>query len=212
MPFRTFDPAELSPSEKYDLLVNLVTPRPIALVSTLSLDGVPNLAPFSFFQVGGSNPPSIMISPTLAREGREKDTLVNVQATEEFVVNIVTREMAEQMNNTSFMADAMVDEWQYTCFTQVASDTVKPMRVGESPAHMECRLFQVIRHGDGSSAANYVMGEVTRFHVDEKYLDGKKPRGEELRTVGRMGGDLYVDTGGPELFRLARPSEPVQRP
>lgn len=212
MPFRSFDAAELTPSERYDLLVNLVTPRPIALVSTLSTDGVPNLAPFSFFQVGGSNPPSIMISPTLAKEGREKDTLVNVQSTNEFVINIVTRAMAEQMNSTSYTAEPAVSEWQYTCFTPLDSDAVKPSRVNESPAQFECRLFQLIRHGEGASAANYVIGEVVRFHVDEQYLDGKKPRGEELHTIGRMGGDLYVDTGVPELFRLARPSTPVARP
>ena len=211
MPFRSLEPAQLTPAEQYDLLVNSVTPRPIALVSTLSQNGGPNLAPFSYFQLGGSNPPSLMISPTISPGGTEKDTLVNITATGEFVINIVTRKMVEQMNMTSTRLGPEESEWLLTCFTPLESDLVKPSRVQESPIHMECKLFQIIPHGEGPSAANYIIGEVVKFHVDDEYLDGTKPLGEKLHTVGRMGGDLYIDTAVPELFRLPRPSGPVPR-
>lgn len=212
MPFQSFLSQELTASECYDLLVNTVTPRPIALVSTVSKEGGTNLAPFSYFQLGGSNPPSLMISPTLSPGGAEKDTLRNVSETGEFVVNVVTRGMVEEMNVTSMRLGPEESEWVLTCFTPLPSDIVRPMRVAESPVHMECRVFDILRHGDGPSAANYIIGEVVKFHVDEEFLDGRKPSGERLHTIGRMGGDWYIDTAVPELFRLPRPSNQAQRP
>ena len=211
MAFRSFGSVDLSPSECYDMLVNVVTPRPIALVSTVSADGMQNLAPFSYFQLGGTSPPSLMISPTLSPEGTEKDTLVNVSATREFVVNIVTREMVEEMNITSARVGPTEDEWKLACFTPIASDIVRPPRVAESPVHLECTVFKIIRHGDGPSASNYVIGEVVRFHVDDAMLEGQMMLAEKLHTVGRLGGDNYIDTGVPERFRLARPSTPLSR-
>ncbi|MBA3726497.1 MAG: flavin reductase family protein [Armatimonadetes bacterium] len=211
MAFRSFGSVDLSPSECYDMLVNVVTPRPIALVSTVSADGMQNLAPFSYFQLGGTSPPSLMISPTLSPEGTEKDTLVNVSATREFVVNIVTREMVEEMNITSVRVGPTEDEWKLACFTPIASDIVRPPRVAESPVHLECTVFKIIRHGDGPSASNYVIGEVVRFHVDDAMLEGQMMLAEKLHTVGRLGGDNYIDTGVPERFRLARPSTPLSR-
>lgn len=193
------------------MLVNVVTPRPIALVSTISNEGAPNLAPFSYFQLGGTSPPSLMISPTLSPEGTEKDTLVNVTATAEFVVNIVTREMAEEMNITSTRIGPTESEWMLSCFSPIPSDMVGPARVAESPVHLECKVFTIVRHGEGPSASNYVIGEVVKFHVDEAALDGQKILAERLHTVGRLGGDNYIDTGVPERFRLARPSTPFTR-
>jgi len=211
MAFRSFGTSDLSLSERYDVLVNVVTPRPIALVSTISADGMPNLAPFSYFQLGGTSPPSLMISPTLSPDGIEKDTLVNVSDTGEFVVNIVTREMVEEMNITSIRVGPTENEWKLACFTPMAPDIVQPARVAESPVHLECTVFKIIRHGDGPSASNYVIGEVVRFHLDEALLDGRRIMGERLHTIGRLGGENYIDTGVPEQFRLARPSRPVPR-
>lgn len=205
MPFRSFACSDLTPAECYEILVTAVTPRPIALVSTISKSGVANLAPFSYFNLGGNNPPSVMISPTLSPSGTDKDTLANIKSTEEFVVNIVTRQMVEQMNITSAKLGPEESEWQLTCFTAIESTMVRPSRVAESPLHMECRLYQIVEHGDGPSAANYVIGEVVKFHIQEDHLDGKSLNLQKLATVGRMGGDLYVDTSVPELFRLPRP-------
>jgi flavin reductase (DIM6/NTAB) family NADH-FMN oxidoreductase RutF len=202
MAFRTLQASSLPAADAYRILVNVITPRPIALVSTISAGGAPNLAPFSYFQLGGSNPPSLMISPTLTREGGEKDTLANIKATGEFVVNIVNRAMVEQMNATSARLAPGENEWSLTCFTPEKSLLVRPDRVEQSPVQLECKVFQIVNHGE----ANYVIGEVVAFHLEEQYLDGDRPLGEKLRTVGRMGGDLYIDTGIPELFRLARPS------
>jgi flavin reductase (DIM6/NTAB) family NADH-FMN oxidoreductase RutF len=212
MAFRSFDPATMTDVERYRFLVNIVVPRPIALVSSVSASGAPNLAPFSFYQAGGSNPPSVVISPTLTAEGGAKDTLLNVSETQEFVICSVTRDMAEQMNRTSVRVPAGESEWGLTCFTQLGSDIVRPARVAESPAQMECKLFTIIRHGDGPSAANYMIGEVVRFHIDDSFLSDELPRSDALAALGRMGGDLYVDTAKSELFRLARPSVRPERP
>lgn len=198
---RSINPNELSASQIYHLLVNLITPRPIAFVSTLSSSGVPNLAPFSYFQLGGSNPPSICFSPTLDAQAHEKDTLNNLKANGEFVVNLVNRKMAEEMNRTSLRLDPDESEWAETKFTKAPSIVIAPPRVLESPAQLECRVFTIIQHGDGPGAANYVIGEVVWVHL----ADSDLPL-EQIRTLGRMGGSLYVDTAIPELFTLVRPS------
>lgn len=153
-----------------------------------------------------------MISPTLSPEGTEKDTLANINASGEFVVNIVTRSMVEEMNITSARVGPTESEWRFTGFTPLESHRVQPKRVAESPVQLECELFQVVSHGDGPSAANYVIGEVVQFHLDEDVLEGTRPLPEKLRTVGRMGGEFYIDTAVPELFRLPRPSTPLPRP
>lgn len=206
MPERSINPSELSDAEIYHLLVNLITPRPIALVSTISNTGIPNLAPFSYFQLGGSNPPSICFSPTLDSRGYQKDTLRNLKETEQFVVNLVTRSMVEEMNQTSLRLKPEESEWNQTCFTPTPSNVVKPPRVKESPAQLECRVFSILQHGEGPGAANYVVGEVVCVHLADQDLPI-----DQIRTIGRMGGNWYVDTAIPELFPLARPSMEERR-
>ena len=187
---------EMPPGEAYALLTRVVQPRPIALVSTLSLAGVPNLAPFSFFMAGGSNPPSVCYSPTLNGEGEEKDSLRNVRETGEFVVNTVHRAMADGMNAASASLGPGESEWSLTGFTALASELVRPARVAESLAQLECRLFEVIAHGDGPTAARYVIGEVVRLHLDEAAFE----------TIARLGGKDYLDTATGRTFALNRPT------
>jgi flavin reductase (DIM6/NTAB) family NADH-FMN oxidoreductase RutF len=186
---------EMSATEAYALLTAVIQPRPIAFVSTLSLSGVANLAPFSFFTAGGSNPPSVCFSPTLNGAGREKDTLRNIRETREFVVNTVDRTMAEGMNATSAAFAAEESEWEPSGFTPLSSDLVGPARVAESLAQMECRLFEIVEHGDGPSAARYVIGEVLRLHL----------RPGTFVSIARMGGPEYLDTARAETFGLTRP-------
>jgi flavin reductase (DIM6/NTAB) family NADH-FMN oxidoreductase RutF len=178
-------------------LATLVVPRPIAFVSTLAADGVPNLAPFSFFMVGGANPPSLMISPTPNRFGQEKDTLTNIRATGEFVVNLVHRAMAEGMNRTSAPFPPEVSEWEPSGFTPVAGERVAPARVKESWAALECRLFQVVEHGSGPSSARYVIGEVLLAHVKDDFTPES--------WIARLGGAGYVDLAdGGGRFEMPR--------
>jgi Conserved protein/domain typically associated with flavoprotein oxygenases, DIM6/NTAB family, COG1853 len=163
----------MSPREAYALLISCVAPRPIAWVSTCAPDGRVNLAPFSFFNAGGANPVSVVFSCTNFRDGRPKDTLRNVHATGEFVVNIAPYWLAEQMNQTSFEYEYGVSEFEQVGLTRAPSLYVQPPRVAESPIAMECKLFQVVAHGAGAVAANYVIGEVLCFHIAETLLTPK---------------------------------------
>lgn len=195
MAHQSIELKSISPLDGYKLLTNLVVPRPIALVSTIGADGVPNLAPFSFFMLGGSNPASLMISPTLTGKGLMKDTLRNIRETGEFVVNLVTREMADDMNQTSRSLPANESEWSWTKFAALPSSMVAPERVSESPVHLECKLFQVVEHGQGPNAARYVIGEVLMAHYEDS--------GSGL--IARLGGPGYLDLGTVESFELPRP-------
>ena len=191
--------------ESYALLTAFVQPRPIAFVSTISHAGVLNLAPFSFFMAGGSNPPSVCYSPTLSSKSLEKDSLRNVRETREFVVNTVHRAMAPGMNATSASLQPDESEWGLSGFTPVPSEVVRPPRVGESFAQMECRLFEIVHHGSGANSARYVIGEVLRLHARaDLWVDGQLDLAR-LEAIGRMGGGSYVDTGTLELFQLDRP-------
>jgi flavin reductase (DIM6/NTAB) family NADH-FMN oxidoreductase RutF len=206
MSVRAFVPSEMSPREAYALLISCVAPRPIAWVSTCAPDGRVNLAPFSFFNAGGANPVSVVFSCTNFRDGRPKDTLRNVHATGEFVVNIAPYWLAEQMNQTSFEYEYGVSEFEQVGLTRAPSLYVQPPRVAESPIAMECKLFQVVAHGAGPVAANYVIGEVLCFHIAETLLT---PEGVVDNLVadyiGRMGESWYVRATPEAMFRLQRP-------
>jgi len=207
MSVRAFVPSEMSPREAYALLISCVAPRPIAWVSTCAPDGRVNLAPFSFFNAGGANPVSVVFSCTNFRDGRPKDTLRNVHATGEFVVNIAPYWLAEQMNQTSFEYEYGVSEFEQVGLTRAPSLYVQPPRVAESPIAMECKLFQVVAHGAGPVAANYVIGEVLCFHIAETLLT---PEGVVDNLVadyiGRMGESWYVRATSEAMFRLQRPT------
>ena len=189
----------------YDLLVTAVSPRPIGFISTVDREGKRNLAPYSFFMVGGLEPPSLVFCPSNMKSGLSKDSLRNVEETGEFVVNIVTRSMAEPMNQTALDYPAGHDEWRECGFTPAASVVVRAPRVQESPVSFECKLFQIIRHGEGPHGTNYVIGEVVAVHTTEDILQEGKINRAALRTIGRMGGNDYVDLAAPEIFELERP-------
>ena len=203
--FRAFDPAELPAPDIYRMLVNSVAPRPIAFVSSLSPEGVPNLAPFSYFMAGGANPPSVAFSPTNTRDNTPKDTLRNVEATGEFVVNIVTYDIREQMNQASASYPYGVSEWEPSGFTPAPAVRVKPARVAECVIALECKLFQIVPHGPGPLSANYVIGEIVYFHVAENILTNDQIDATKVDYIGRMGGDWYARAHGDSLFELPRP-------
>lgn len=201
----TIDPEQHTPNDVYKLMVGAIVPRPIAFVSTLSAAGVRNLAPFSFFTAVSANPPVICFSPMVrASDGQRKDTLHNIEATGEFVVNVVSEEFARQMNQCSAEFPPDVDEFAISGLTPVASELVKPPRVRESHIQMECRLLQVVHVSPKPLGGSLVLGEVLRFHVDETLFDDFRIDPGRLRAIGRMGGPIYARTT--DRFEMPRPT------
>jgi len=188
----------------YRLLIDVVTPRPIAWVTTVDLEGRVNLAPFSFYNAFGANPPVVVFSPTLRRDGGRKDTLCNVEATGEFVLNSAVESLAEQVNQSSRELPPGQSEVEWTGLSLLPSRKVRPPRVAESPAHLECRVLQIVPIGKGPIAANLVIGEVVVIHVEDGVLGASgrvDPR--KLRTIARLGGDHYCRST--DLFDMERP-------
>ena len=200
------DPATKDPFDVYRLLSGAVIPRPIAFVSTLSAEGVRNLAPFSFFTVISANPPVICFCPMIRGGDRpKKDTLVNIEATGEFVVNIVSEDFASQMNTTAGEYPPDVDEFQLSGLTPIPSDIVKVPRVKESRVNMECKLHQLIPVSDKFLGGTIVLGEVVRFHVlDSMVNDILEVDADQLNAIGRMGGPVYSRTK--DRFEMIRPA------
>ncbi len=198
------DVARANVVETYHALVDLVTPRPIAWVTSVDCEGRVNLAPFSFFNAFGANPPVVVFSPTLRRDGSKKDTLRNIEATGEFVINMAVETLASQVNQSSKELPYGESEVDLTGLSLIASRLVCAPRVVESPAHLECRLRQILPIGDGPIAANLVIGEVVLIHINESVLDelGRvDPR--KLRTIARLGRDFYCRST--DLFEMHRP-------
>jgi flavin reductase (DIM6/NTAB) family NADH-FMN oxidoreductase RutF len=199
------DPSTEDPRDIYKLLIGSVVPRPIAFVSTLSADGIRNLAPFSFFNAVCPNPPVVCFSTTFKGTSTptRKDTLRNVQETGEFVVNIVSEDFAEAMNQTSGDYPFEVDEFAVSGLTPVPSDLVKPYRVAESRVQMECKLIQVVTVSERPLGGALILGEVVRFHLDESLINNFRIDPDKLRAIGRMGGTAYARTR--DRFDIARP-------
>jgi flavin reductase (DIM6/NTAB) family NADH-FMN oxidoreductase RutF len=200
----SIDPAKQQSKEVYKLLIGSVLPRPIAFVSTVDKNNVRNLAPFSFFTVASANPPVVVFCTSVpANERSMKDTLRNVMETREFVVNIVSEDFAEQMNQCSATVPPEVDEFALSGLTPIPSDLVKPARVAESLVQMECRLLQVLTVSEKPMGGNLVLGEVVRFHVAQDVVSNFQIDPEKLRAIGRMAGVTYCRTT--DRFELKRP-------
>ena len=211
-------PSELPHREFYNLLISTVVPRPIAWVSSLSASGEANLAPFSFFNAVCAKPPLLAFAPgmrppkkseTDADESRGhpgvhvKDTLRNIRETGEFVISLVTYELAEAMNLTSGEYDASVDEFELAKVASAASKVVRPRRVAESPASFECKLRQILDFNPDPEGGSLVIGEIVLVHIDERHMkDGRIDR-NSLDAIGRMGGMQYTRTT--ERFEMVRP-------
>jgi flavin reductase (DIM6/NTAB) family NADH-FMN oxidoreductase RutF len=201
---RIIDPSQHDYADIYKLMIGIIIPRPIAFVSSIDVAGVRNLAPFSYFTACSSNPPVVCFCTSVRSGPRpHKDTLENIRATGEFVVNVVSEEIAEQMNKTSAEVPPEVDEFVLSGLTPVASDLVKPPRVAESKAQMECKLRQIVPVSEKPGGGILVLGEVLRFHILESVLDGFKVDPEKLKAIGRMGGPTYVRTD--DRFNMERP-------
>lgn len=188
----------------YQFLTSVVTPRPIAWVTTISADGVVNLAPFSFFNAFGANPPIVVFSPTINRTGGKKDTLRNVEAVGEFVVHTATAALAEKVNLSSKELPPDQSEIDLTGLHTTPSTRVKPPRIVESPVALECVVRQILPFGTGPIATNLVIGEVVMMHISEEILGSNgKPDPRKLQTVARLGADWWCHTS--DLFEMKRP-------
>jgi len=196
------DPTTVAPQINYRILVGAVVPRPIAFVSTISPEGVRNLAPFSFFNVVCGDPPVVCFSPIWRNP--PKDTIVNIRDTGEFVVNIVSEDFADRMNICSGEYPSSVDEFSLSGLTPVESVVVRPPRVKESHVNMECRLMQIVDVSARPMGGSLVIGEVVRFHVDDAVIEDFRIDADKLGAVGRMSGSDYARTR--DRFSLIRPA------
>lgn len=194
----------LKPRDAYGWMISTILPRPIAWVSTVSADGKTNLAPFSFFQGVTANPPTLMFVPVNTRDGTKKDTVRNIEAVPEFVVNLVPFALAEQMNATAALLPYGESEFGAFGIAAAASARVRPPRVAAAPVAFECTLERIVLIGEGPLAANVIFGRILLAHVADAVLgaDGRPDAGK-LDLIGRLGGESYTRTT--ERFEIARP-------
>lgn len=194
----------LPPREAYGWMISTILPRPIAWVSTVSLDGSVNLAPFSFFQGVTANPPTLMFVPVNDREGAKKHTVRNIEQVGEFVVHAVPHALAEPMNQTSAALPYGESEAEAFGIEMVPSERVRPPRVAAAPVAFECALDRIVAIGEGPLAANVIFGRILLVHIADSVLGPSgKPDPAKLDLIGRLGGDTYARTT--ERFDLRRP-------
>lgn len=189
------DPQTTPRAELYSLMIRCIAPRPIAWVSSISGEGKLNLAPFSFFNGVSSNPPALLFVTSRHDNGQKKDTLLNVEATRQFVVNVVPESLAEQMNITATEYPHGISEFEKAGLTPAPSDRVTPPRLKESPVNFECELHDTLHVGaDGAGGGTIVVGRIVLIHVDESILTNGKVDYELYHPLGRMGGMEYART------------------
>jgi flavin reductase (DIM6/NTAB) family NADH-FMN oxidoreductase RutF len=201
------NPKEVSVSTLQKYIQNAVVPRPICFASTISKNGEPNLAPFSFFNVFSSNPPIAVFSPAYSgRTGAAKDTLTNVIEVPECVINMVNYDMVHQMNLASNPFEKGVNEFIKSGFTPIDSEFVKPFRVKESPVQMECKVIEVKELGKQGGAGNLVICEIIKIHIDSKVLTTDNQIDvQKMDLISRMGDDWYCRANGEALFEVKKP-------
>jgi flavin reductase (DIM6/NTAB) family NADH-FMN oxidoreductase RutF len=203
---KKFNPVDLDIRSKYHLMISGIVPRPIAFVSSISENGAVNLAPYSFFNGFGANPPIVGFSPALSgRTGKPKDTLLNIQDTKEFTISIANSSMVGQVSLSSCEYERSIDEFDITGLTKKDSDLVAPPYVSESAFVMECKLHDIIYLGNKPASGNLILGEIVMFHVSEEILD---PNGVVdpmlLDAISRMGGSWYSKSKD-GLFEFKKP-------
>lgn len=224
MDLYSIDADKLSPKERYQYLIASVAPRPIAFVSTISAKGVTNLAPFSFFNAFGSNPPIIGFSVGTKPDATFKDTLVNILETHECVVNVVNYDIVDQMNITAGEFEKDISEFEASKLTALASDLVKPPRVSESVIQMECKVRDVLHLADKFESlindepeieaiggrGNLVLCEILKWHIDPK-LNLKREGAEHMHIdpslldiAGRNGRAYYTRSNVDSIFELKK--------
>lgn len=182
-----FDMAALSGAERYKLMAGSIVPRPIAWVSTLSADGIGNVAPYSFFNMMGGSPPLVVLGTMRQADGRLKDTAANILETREFVVHLVGEPMLAEMNTTCIDAPPEVDEAALAGLEMRASQTVAPPTIASAPASFECRLFDYL---DAAPETVILIGEVVAMEIADAFIDAQRLRPDPyaMQLIGRVTG------------------------
>ena len=202
----SIDPKSIDTVTLQGYLQSSVGPRPIAFASTLGVNGIPNLSPFSFFNVFSANPPILIFSPARrVRDNTVKHTLINAEATGEVVINVVNYDMVQQTSLASTEYAEGVDEFLKSGFTAIPSDIVKPYRVKESPVQFECKVTQIIPLGTEGGAGNLILCEVVRMHISQTILNEKGAIDQhKIDLVSRLGGNWY-SRSNQGLFEVPKP-------
>lgn len=205
---RTFDPNELPTPKLHGLLLSAIAPRPIAFASTISGQGESNLAPFSFFNVFSAAPPTVIFSPARrVRNNTTKHTLQNVEETMEVVINVVSADILHQMNLASCEYPDGVNEFEKSGLTPIASESVKPFRVKESPVQLECVVKQIIHLGEDGGAGNLIVAEVVRIHAHANiFNENEQMDPQKLKLVARMGQNWYSKAFDDAIFEVPKPN------
>ena len=208
---RTIDPKQTSTADLHQYLLGTVAPRPIAFASTVDENGAPNLAPYSFFNCFSSNPPIVVFSSNRrVSDLTTKDTLHNVEKTGEVVINAVNFSIVRQMAIASINYPKGVSEFVKAGLTPIPSDLIRPFRIKESPAHLECKVKEVIPLGEGGGAGHLIICEVLRMHIQEEVLDENgKINPHKMDLVGRMGRAFYVRASGEAIHKIYQPYMPL---
>ncbi|HEX8577630.1 MAG TPA: flavin reductase family protein [Flavobacterium sp.] len=202
----SIEPKDVSPAQLQGYLQGAVGPRPIAFASTVDKKGIPNLSPFSFFNVFSSNPPVLIFSPARrVRDNTVKHTLINAATTREVVINVVNYDIVQQMSLSSTEYPDGVNEFLKSGLTPIPSDLVQPHRVKESPVQFECKVNDIISLGTEGGAGNLIICEVLKIHIDEAVLDGNGTIDQyKIDLVSRMGGNWY-SRANQGLFEVPKP-------
>jgi flavin reductase (DIM6/NTAB) family NADH-FMN oxidoreductase RutF len=197
-----FDPAELSRKACYKFVIGAIQPRPIAWVSTVAPDGTLNVAPYSFFTAASVDPFVLMFCPQVPAVGERKDTLNNIRALPEFVINITNEETMVAMSKSAALLPPDQSEFEYAGLTAAPSQTISVPRVAEAPLAFECKLRQIVEIGVNPFGGAVVFGDVTMIYAQEGVIvDGYVVR-EALRPIGRLAGNEYVRVT--DVFEMLR--------
>lgn len=201
------EPGTISTPKLHGYMLSVIGPRPIAFASTIDKAGNPNLAPFSFFNVFSANPPILVFSPARGgRDNKTKHTHENIKEVPEVVINIVNYKMVQQTSLASTAYEKGVNEFIKAGFTPIKSDKVKPFRVKESPAQIECKVREVIELGNEGGAGNLIICEVVKMHISEDVLNAEgRVDQKKIDLVGRMGGNWYCHANENALFEVKKP-------
>ena len=205
-----YDPSEHPFSETHKLMIGSIVPRPIALVSTTSNNGINNLAPFSYFNGVCSKPPTIMFAPARRGwDGKEKDTLINIRNTREFSINIVSEDIGEKMVKCSTDYEKEVDEYSKSGLSPLSSKKIKPPIVSESKISLECVLNQIVQIGKNDAGSGFiVIGTIVLFHIDDEVYDNGRIILEKLQPLGRVAGNGYVRSNNSfDIVRTIKPDD-----
>ena len=205
--FKTIDPQDLTTREIHKILLNAVTPRPIALASTIDKNGNVNLSPFSYFNVFSAAPPILVFSPAnRVTDNSRKDTLENILETKEVVINLVDFSLVEPTSLSSVYYERGIDEFLKSGLTKITSKKVLPPRVSESPISFECKVNEVISLGNNGGAGNLIVSEIVMMHINKQLLTLNGDIDPlKLNLVARMGGNYYLNVKSENLFEIQKP-------